>query len=161
MSINQHNRSITMQQPMPSNYTPVIRGSLGHRILSCMLGQEAMTAGAIKKGAQVHLNLSDLQLQKLMTLQKQGLIEPVKPDGWRLTSKGIDACLELGTPIKKTVPIRSAQAKKSEVMQRPSYTGWELGQTSTRPGAYVAYGLPSRINNTLTYRDGRTERIAS
>ena len=150
-----------MQQPNPSNYTPVIRGSLGHRILSCMLGQEPMTTGAIKKAAEVHLALSDLQLQKLMTLQRQGYIEGVKPDGWRLTPKGIDICLELGTPLRKTAPMRTSKQKKAEVYERPTYDGWELGQTSTRPGAYDAYAKPSRINNSLHYRDGTIERVST
>ena len=40
--------------------------------------------------------------------------------------------------------------------QREHYTGAELAPYRGRPGAMDAYHLPSRMENTLHWRDGRT-----
>ena len=58
-----------------------------------------------------------------------------------------------------TAPTRAKPPKDTPVTnsgQRENYTGAELAPYRGRPGAMDAYHLPSRMQNTLHWRDGRT-----
>jgi len=50
-------------------------------------------------------------------------------------------------------------AKRTFKPMEGSYHPHELSAPATRPGADDHMQYPSRNGNTLTYRDGRTERV--
>ena len=58
-----------------------------------------------------------------------------------------------------TAPTRAKAPKDTPVTnsgQREHYTGAELAPYSGRPGAMDAFALPSRMGNSLHWRDGRS-----
>ncbi len=71
-----------------------------------------------------------------------------------ITELGLERLSELGT-VKKVLaptPARNFIPEKVE-----TYRGDELKPQQMRPEANIHFGFPSRIGNTLHYRDGRVE----
>ena len=66
----------------------------------------------------------------------------------------------LSQPDKSTTASQPGAASRpaptSNGPARQLYTGAELAPYSGRPGAMDAFALPSRMQNTLHWRDGRT-----
>lgn len=71
-----------------------------------------------------------------------------------LTAKGREKFSELGMCKTQLPPSHRAE------LLTTTYDGKELKISAVRVGADNHMGCPSRVNNTLRYRDGRVEELA-
>ena len=137
--------------------TQIRVGSVAHRVLALLATNGEMTADSMKKcGALAGKSLVDIENALFQELFPAGLIFLGTDDKiWSLTNKGLDAKIELGnTENKYKMPRKTVEAQQNNMFARGTYLGEELRDTCLRRGAYDAYVLPSRSNNSFTYRKG-------
>ena len=91
-------------------------------------------------------------------LVSNGYVRKVS-DKWALTQRGSDKLEQLG-PAKGTRLRSSLKGQKMEaLLDRPVYDPHADIPPPVRPGSEDFLKYPSRIANTLYYRDGRVEFI--
>ena len=135
--------------------TQIRVGSVAHRVLALLATNGDMTTDSMKKcGALAGKSLVDIENALFQELFPAGLIFLGIDDKiWSLTNKGLDAKIELGnTENKYKMPRKTVEAQQNNMFARGTYLGEELRDTCLRRGAYDAYVLPSRSNNSFTYR---------
>lgn len=99
------------------------------------------------------LNISQ-GLHRINTLMRQGHIQSLPKERGELKRYAL-------TPSGEKLIFRGLkkQEQRCGVMDLPQYIPTEM-KASVRPGAMDAFGFPSRMSNSLHYRDGRVEVIA-
>lgn len=75
---------------------------------------------------------------------------------WELTKRGHEKLEELGPA--RGMRLRRTYAYQA-VLDRPTYDPADDERQVPRPGSLSFLDCPSRIGNTLYYRDGRVEKI--
>jgi hypothetical protein len=137
--------------------TQIRVGSVAHRVLALLATNGEMTTESMKKcGALAGKSLVDIENALFQELFPAGLIFLGTDDKiWSLSSKGLDAKIELGNTDKLyRMPRKTVLAQQNNLFARGNYGGEELRDTCLRRGAYDAYELPSRSHNSFTYRKG-------
>jgi len=137
--------------------TQIRVGSVAHRVLALLATNGEMTVESMKKcGALAGKSLVEIENALFQELFPAGLIFLGTDDKiWSLSSKGLDAKIELGNTDKLyKMPRKTVMAQQNNLFERGNYGGEELRDTCLRRGAYDAYALPSRSHNSFTYRKG-------
>jgi hypothetical protein len=130
---------------MKSKYT---RGSLIHQAIEAIERQP-------RSPNQLRTVLDNISIARF----NQYVTEPLLKDGFALlngdvmylTALGREKFSELGMCKSRLPPSHKAE------MLHTTYDGKELKMAAVRPGADNHMGFPSRVNDTLRYRDGRVE----
>lgn len=134
------------------NNGKIVRNAGSHRILYALsLGEYTSKELKLLVGAINSISRFDGEYMK--RLIDNGHVRRTST-AWALTDAGREKVQELG-PATGVRPKRTDNVKA--VMERPVYTGKR--ETPMRIGAEEFLKYPSRVANTLIYRDGRKEKI--
>jgi hypothetical protein len=133
------------------NNGKIVRNAGSHRILYALsLAEHTSRELKIMVGAINSISRFDGEYMK--RLIDNGHVRRTSI-GWALTDAGREKVEELG-PATGVRPKRTDKVRA--VMERPIYTGRR--ETPMRIGAEEFLKYPSRVGNTLMYRDGRKEK---
>jgi hypothetical protein len=134
------------------NNGKIVRNAGSHRILYALSLHEH-TSRELKLLVGAINSVSRFDGEYMKRLIDNGHVRRTA-DAWTLTDAGREKVEELGP----ATGVRVKRVDRSrEVMQRPLYTGKR--ETPMRIGAEEFLKYPSRVGNTLIYRDGRKEKI--
>jgi hypothetical protein len=132
------------------------RGSYIHRALE-KLSREPMSADRLRR------DISSVSIARF----HESIIDPLVGDGfieskggiYHITSKGEVKLAELG-PVKDKLPPQFAKARQNDIMHNGTYDGKELKPQQNRLDGNDHFMWPSRVDNTLYYRDGRVVEMS-
>lgn len=131
------------------------RGSYIHRALE-RLGREPLSANRLRKEIS-SVSIARFHESIIAPLVNDGFIEN-KSGSYHVTQKGEVKLEELG-PVKDKLPPQFASARRVNLMRTPIYDGKELKPQQNRIEGNDHLELPSRVENTLYYRDGRVVEL--
>lgn len=131
------------------------RGSYIHRSLE-RLSREPMSSDNLRREIS---SVSSVRFQ-------ESIVDPLINDGFveskdhilHITIKGQSKLDELG-PVKDKLPPQFAEARRIDIMKNGLYDGKELKPQQNRLDGNDHFIWPSRVDNTLYYRDGRVVEL--
>jgi len=132
----------------------VVRNAGSHRILYA-LSFGVKTSKELKLVVGAINSISRFDGEYMLRLVGGGYVRKVHK-GWALTKSGESKLEELG-PVHGLNP--QSRSYRATIMKAPEYVpGRDNHRTPVRPGSEDFLRYPSRMGDTLHYRDGRTER---
>lgn len=137
------------------NTGKVVANAGSHRIMYA-LANGPMHSKELKVIAGAINSVSRFDGEYMARLESNGFVRR-HGDLWALTKRGHEKLEELG-------PARGMRLKRQyayqAVLERPDFDPEKhIERTVPRPGSLAFLECPSRIGNTLYYRDGRREKI--
>jgi predicted transcriptional regulator len=139
------------------NTGKVVANAGSHRIMYALSFGPApskelkVIAGAIN-------SVSRFDGEYMARLVSNGFVRRHEGDRWALTKRGHEKLQELG-PCRGLRPRRAPPPQLQAVIDRPTYNPSDEKPLPMRPGSEDFLKYPSRMGNTLYYRDGRIELI--
>ena len=123
------------------------QAALSQEHLIDVVGQYALTDSAAKRQTTI-------ALQRLRDL---AAVERTQTGHWSITPAGVEILKKLEGKPKSSAPTVQVVPPRNINLMAGNYDGAELRDNCKRAGAFDFRKYPSRIGNTLVYRDGRTE----
>lgn len=138
------------------NTGKVVANAGSHRIMQA-LAMGPRTSKELKIVAGAINSVSRFDGEYMARLESNGFVRR-HDERWALTKRGHEKLEELG-PAHGQRERKARSIELQAVLERPLYSPAKEIQRPMRPGSEEFLKYPSRIGNTLYYRDGRIEQL--